>query len=105
MDQVKQHKPPPNPAKMSDSRAKWYVEAFNTDNSWELDALNPETLHNLARERIKSFIDWDKWNARLAYQADSRAELSLISKHHEKVAKFVAKIKPPKPRKRKEEHG
>ncbi len=102
MDQVEKHEPPPNPAKMSDSRAQWYVEEFDTTDSWELDALDPETLHALARERIESFIDWDKWNDKLAYQQKSRDELSLISKHHEKVAKFVAKIKPPKPRKRKE---
>lgn len=42
MDQVRTYNPPPNPAKMTDSRASGYVQRFGRQ-SWELDALDPET--------------------------------------------------------------
>jgi beta-lactamase class A len=41
MEQVEEHKPPPNPAKMSDSRANKYVEEHGNQ-SWEVDALTFE---------------------------------------------------------------
>ena len=37
MDQVQQYAPPPNPAKITDSRAVGYI-AIHGDESWELDA-------------------------------------------------------------------
>ena len=40
MDQVEEYSPPPNPVKLTDSRAEGYVAQFGTS-SWELDALEP----------------------------------------------------------------
>ncbi len=51
MDQVKALKLPPNPAKMTDSRATAYVEKFG-DSSWELDAIEPAMLADLVTQAV-----------------------------------------------------
>lgn len=55
-DQVEEYSPPPNPAKLSDSRAPGYIERFG-DQSWELDALEPRMLHDLILEHADRYID------------------------------------------------
>jgi hypothetical protein len=61
MDQVEQYSPPPNPAKITDSRAKGYIEKFG-EVSWELDALEPKILEQMIREEICQYIDEDIWS-------------------------------------------
>lgn len=56
MQQIEQYNPPPNPAKMSDSRAAAYVERHG-DESWEVDALPPNVLQDLIREAFDEVID------------------------------------------------
>jgi len=46
MDQVQQYNPPPNPTKLSDSRARGFIEKYGTS-SWEVDALPPTALRDL----------------------------------------------------------
>lgn len=56
MQQIRKFKPPPNPAKVTDSRAKAYVEKFG-DQSWELDALPPMELNRLVEQAIARNVD------------------------------------------------
>lgn len=56
MAQIQHFNPPPNPAKMSDSRAKAYV-AKHGRKSWELDALPPTELNRLVTSGIRSLCD------------------------------------------------
>lgn len=56
MDQVEEYDPPPNPAKLTDSRAEAYV-AKHGDESWEVDALDPKTLVDLITEQIDQYLD------------------------------------------------
>jgi len=58
LDQVKQYNPPPNPAKLTDSRCQDYIEKYG-DKSWELDALEPKVLDSLITRRIEKFTDDD----------------------------------------------
>lgn len=65
LDQIERLKPPPNPAKMTDTRFVKYRQRFG-DKSWELDALPPTVLSDMARKEILSHVDtkrWDKWSA------------------------------------------
>jgi hypothetical protein len=62
MDQVQEYNPPPNPAKMSDSRAAKYVDKHGSD-SWEVDALPPEVMHQIIRDAFSEVIDTDKMDA------------------------------------------
>ncbi|MNK78046.1 hypothetical protein D3C87_976640 [compost metagenome] len=61
MDQIHEFNPPPNPAKITDPRAKWYIREFGRT-SWELDALPPKELIKLAEDAVLSSIDIDRYN-------------------------------------------
>lgn len=58
MDQVEQYEPPPNFAKITDSRFTAYQEQYG-DDSWELDALEPAVLVSLIQEHILAEMDAD----------------------------------------------
>lgn len=60
-DQVEEHNPPPNPAKLSDTRAGDYIVKFGSS-SWELDALEPSVIVNLIRDEVLSIRDIDAWD-------------------------------------------
>ncbi len=62
MDQIKEYDLPPNPAKLTDPRAKWYVEKFGKI-SWELDAIDAIELRRLAADAIFEYLDLDKYDA------------------------------------------
>lgn len=78
MKQIKQFAPPPNPAKITDPRAKWYIEKFGRV-SWEVDALNPETLHKLVRENVESLIDMDLFQERVEQEESDKEKLRRFS--------------------------
>jgi hypothetical protein len=59
MEQIEEYSPPPNPAKLSDSRAKAYVDKHG-DSSWEVDALDPTTLRDIITEALESVLDMEK---------------------------------------------
>ena len=59
--QVKQYKPLPNPAKISDPRAAAYVTKHG-NSSWEVDALPPATLHRIIETEFKAVIDPSVWD-------------------------------------------
>lgn len=61
-EQVREYDPPPNPAKMSDSRAAAYV-AKHGEVSWEVDALPPNILAKIVRRGFSSIINEDAMNA------------------------------------------
>lgn len=51
MDQIREYNPPPNPAKITDSRANSYISEYG-DESWELDALEPRVLTELIQTAV-----------------------------------------------------
>lgn len=61
MDQIEQYAPPPNPAKVTDSRYKTYVQKFG-DESWELDALEPSRFRELVELELSKLRDDQQWN-------------------------------------------
>lgn len=61
MAQIQKFNPPPNPAKLSDSRAAKYVEQYG-ESSWEVDAIPPQELSKIVELAIQEFVDVDKYN-------------------------------------------
>jgi len=59
-EQIEEYNPPTNPAKISDPRAKDYIERFG-DFSWEVDALRPEVLQGLIENSILEYLDLEKY--------------------------------------------
>lgn len=74
MDQIRKYKPPPNPAKMSDSRALKYV-SMHGNKSWELDALDPAVLAALVTTEVNKHIDADLWGDRVLKMETMKDEL------------------------------
>ena len=70
-DQVAQYNPPPNPTKLTDSRAAGYLEEHG-DESWELDALEPSVISDLIRQAVEGLIDWDIWDETKAREDEGR---------------------------------
>lgn len=90
MDQIVQYDPPPNPAKLTDSRSKEYVLEHG-DQSWELDALDPATLVDLIDAEIQDVIDAPRWAARAAIQREEREALQYVSDNWDRIkAEFEA---------------
>ncbi len=54
--QVEEYDPPPNPAKLTDSRAAEYIRRHGPY-SWEVDALPPKELQQLIEEAILGIVD------------------------------------------------
>jgi hypothetical protein len=55
-EQVQEYKPPPNPAKVRDPRAKAYIDRYG-DESWEVDALDPTVLEQLVIDAYTRIVD------------------------------------------------
>src|SRR5215467_1339255 len=56
MDQIRHYNPPPNPTKVTDSRAARYIREHGHE-SWELDALDPGALVDLIDGHIQRYLD------------------------------------------------
>lgn len=89
MEQIKKYNPPPNPAKMTDPRAKWYIKQFG-NKSWELDALEPKVLIRIAEDGILEFLDLDKYNAWIERE---NKEKQALKEFGEKLLKKESKKK------------
>ncbi len=74
MEQVEEHDPPPNPAKMSDPRAEGYV-AEHGDESWEVDALPPTVLAGIIRAAFASVIEPRPLRAVLQQEKQDKSRL------------------------------
>lgn len=91
MDQIERYSPPPNPAKMTDSRFAGYAAEFGNE-SWELDALRPEQLVDLISEEIESVLDRETYQERRNEEAELRSEFDKIADNYESVRKFLGSI-------------
>jgi hypothetical protein len=70
MDQVLQYNPPPNPVKLTDSRATSYRSEYGTEESWELDALEPTVLRDLIADAVGRIRDERLWDEALRREAE-----------------------------------
>lgn len=75
-DQIAQYNPPPNPVKMSDSRAAKFVEKHGYS-SYEADALPPDILSATISESMALLIDWDAWDSVIEDEDQDKALLEL----------------------------
>jgi hypothetical protein len=86
MEQVDEFKPPPNPAKITDSRAAGYISIYG-DESWELDALEPDVLAGLVRDFVAEVRDEDQWNAAVEAENEHRRLLAAVSGRWDRITR------------------
>jgi hypothetical protein len=87
MEQINQQQPPPNPAKVTDSRSPNYV-AEHGNESWELDALEPAYLVRLIKTEVGYYRDDDLWDKAMKKE---KAERDILSEAAEGVKKRLKK--------------
>jgi len=88
MVQVQKHRPPPNPAKVTDSRFEAYRKLYG-DSSWELDALDPRTLSDIIRRAVLHFRDEPKFQERKAKEARAKGLLRTIHSRWSDLVRFL----------------
>ncbi|KKM79670.1 hypothetical protein LCGC14_1347500, partial [marine sediment metagenome] len=88
MDQVDKWNPPPNPAKLTDSRCAKYMAEYG-DESWELDALEPREIERLIERNIKKLVDMKAWKARAEEQARGQMLLGEVQDRWSEVVEFL----------------
>jgi hypothetical protein len=87
MDQIEQYDPPPNPAKTTDARFEDYSSRYGEE-SWELDALDPQVIVDLIQAQIEPLIDVDAWEACRNRDLEERALFKAIGDNWSGVKRF-----------------
>ena len=80
MEQVQEYNPPPNPAKLTDTRCSSYIQQYG-DKSWELDALEPAALHKLITKEVNSLTNKQELIKRQNQQEDEKEVLEEIAEN------------------------
>ncbi|WP_031039777.1 hypothetical protein [Streptomyces sp. NRRL F-5650] len=88
MDQVEAHRPPPNPAKLTDSRATAYIREHGRS-SWELDALEPTLLDQLIEDEIWAWRDAGLWEQETQAMERERTLLRGVADRWSEVADLI----------------
>lgn len=73
-DQIDEYEPPPNPAKTTDSRFQKFSDAHGTE-SFEVDALPPQSMMDIVRSSIEDLMDMDLYNAWAAREEAEKQKL------------------------------
>jgi hypothetical protein len=88
MDQIEQYQPPPNPAKVTDSRFASYREKYGNE-SWELDSLEPSVIVDTIREAVLQYRDEQRWEEAVQHEARGRLTLNMIVENFTDVVSFL----------------
>ena len=88
MEQIQLFNPPPNPAKIKDTRANSYIKQFG-ETSWELDALEPRFIESLIDSAIRPLIDEKILVETLSLEKEQQSELLLISNNYNEIISYL----------------
>lgn len=86
--QIERYAPPPNPAKVTDSRFEDYQKKFGPE-SWELDALEPRVIADLIEENITQLRDDDLWDEAVQVEQLNRRRLLMVENKWEAVSEWL----------------
>lgn len=91
MDQIKQYNPPPNPAKITDSRSKSYIDIYG-ESSWELDALNPQDMVDLVESEIKKYLILSEWEDAREREEEEKNGIHYLADNFNRLIEGVSFI-------------
>lgn len=89
MNQVTTYNPPPNPAKITDSRCGKYIDQYGEE-SWELDALEPQMLTKLITNEVTALRDDAIYQAICDREEAEKHELQTVADEYQKVISFLS---------------
>ena len=87
-EQIQQYQPPPNPTKITDSRAEQYMENYGGE-SWELDALEPAVLEALIEDAVMEIRNDGLFELAEGRQRDNKERLLTLSRNWEDVVQYL----------------
>lgn len=88
MEQIEAYNPPPNPAKLTDSRCGKYISEFG-DESWELDALEPKMLTNLITEQVTMYRDDEIYQEICDKEGREKEELQMLVDSYDEAISYL----------------
>lgn len=88
MEQIAEYEPPPNPAKLTDSRCGKYIKRYGRQ-SWELDALEPQVICDLIQDEITALRDDGLYEIVCKLQQRDKENLQLISTRYHEVIDYL----------------
>jgi len=84
MDQIEQYGPPPNPTKLTDSRATGYIRDYGHE-CWELDALEPSVISDLIERNVLLYRDETPYLAVKRREGEEKDRLREIARYWEDI--------------------
>lgn len=88
MEQIETYNPPPNPAKLTDSRCGKYIAEFG-DESWELDALEPKMLTNLIVEQVTMYRNDEIYQEICDREDREKEELQMLVDSYDEAINYL----------------
>lgn len=88
MEQIGTYNPPPNPAKITDSRCSKYMEEFG-DESWELDALEPKVITELIKSEVTAYRDDEIYQAVCDRENREKEELQMLVDSYDDAVAYL----------------
>lgn len=88
MEQIEAYNPPPNPAKITDSRASQYIRKYGYE-SWELDALEPQMLNELITNEVTALRDDSLYYQVCEREKKEKRELQMIRDNYDTAVKYL----------------
>lgn len=83
-DQIEEFGPPPNPTKLSDSRAPGYISEFGYE-CWELDALRPDVIDGLVRDAVTELCDLELMAEAREREEASKSTLYTVARNWSQI--------------------
>ena len=88
MEQIDFYTPPPNPAKLTDSRCWGYIQKFGNE-SWELDALEPKVITDLITEQVTMYRGDTLYQQVCDQERREKRELQLLCDNYSEAVSFL----------------
>lgn len=80
MSQIRKYNPPPNPAKLTDSRCKKYIAEYGYS-SWELDALEPSVLEGIINTAVLEHLNLPLYRKMEQKEAEIKRNLTRYARN------------------------
>lgn len=88
MEQINSYNPPPNPAKITDSRCGKYIEQYGNE-SWELDALEPKVITDLITQEVTMYRDDELYQEICRRESEEKEELQMLCDSYEDAVSYL----------------
>lgn len=88
MEQIGFYNPPPNPAKITDSRCEKYIAQYGHE-SWELDALEPKVITDLITQEVTTYRDEEMFLQICSKEKREKRELQMLCDNYNDVVSYL----------------